>query len=78
MQRGKALNRTGQTEQARSSLEQALRLDGNLAEAHYEIGMLYLKSFQARSAQTDKLPPDLRGMFTSSGVASSQRAEVRS
>ncbi|MBN9390021.1 MAG: tetratricopeptide repeat protein [Chloroflexi bacterium] len=78
LQRGKALNRTGQTEQARSSLEQALRLDGNLAEAHYEIGMLYLKSFQARSAQTDKLPPDLRGMFTSSGVASSQRAEVRS
>lgn len=67
LQRGKALNRTGQTEQARSSLEQALRLDGNLAEAHYEIGMLYLKSFQARTAQTDKLPPDLRGMFTSSG-----------
>jgi superkiller protein 3 len=73
LQRGKALNRTGQTEQARSSLEQALRLDGNLAEAHYEIGLLYLKSFQARSAQTDKLPPDLRGMFTSSGVAVGSR-----
>lgn len=71
LQRGKALNRTNQTEQARSSLEQALRLDGNLAEAHYEMGMLYLKSFQAKTAQTDKLPPDLRGMFTGNVVLSS-------
>jgi hypothetical protein len=48
-----------------------LRLDGNLAEAHYEIGMLYLKSFQAKTAQSDKLPPDLRGMFTGKVVLSS-------
>jgi tetratricopeptide (TPR) repeat protein len=66
LQRGKALNKTGQSEQARSSLEQALRLDENLAEAHYEIGLLYLRAYQAKHAQTDKLPPDLRGMFTSS------------
>lgn len=66
LQRGKALNKTGQSEQARSSLEQALKLDGNLAEAHYEIGLLYLRAYQAKHAQSDKLPPDLRGMFTSS------------
>jgi Flp pilus assembly protein TadD len=68
LQRGKALNKTGQAEQARISLEQALKLDQNLAEAHYEIGVLYLKAYQAKHAQTDKLPPDLRGMFTSSST----------
>lgn len=63
LKRGQALLRVGQGEPARAALEQALKLDDNLAEAHYEIGQLYLKTYELTLDEQAKLPPDLNDMF---------------
>lgn len=60
---GQLLVKIGRNEQALDALHQALSLDDKLPEAHYEVGRLYLKAYQASLREQDKLPPDLQGMF---------------
>ncbi|HEX2913990.1 MAG TPA: tetratricopeptide repeat protein [Chloroflexia bacterium] len=63
LKNGQTLTRIGQVAQGKAALEQAIQLDDNLSEAHYEMGMLHLNAFLKNQKQVDSLPPDLSGIF---------------
>ena len=60
---GQMLLRINKIEDGRAALEHALRLDANQPTAHYELGQLYLKTYQGMQNKHESLSPEFLGMF---------------
>ncbi len=60
---GQMLLRTNKIEEGRAALEHALRLDANQPTAHYELGLLYLKTYHGMQNKPKNLSPEFQGMF---------------